>query len=130
MLAIDTNVVVRYVVGDGGEQFGRAVDIIEDNNDISIALTVVLETEWVLRDAYDYARQDVLAALQKVFGLPTVTLRDQGIGRKAMNLAASGMDFADALHLAQPGECEAFVTFDKPLVRKAKRLIDISVTPA
>jgi len=72
MLAIDTNVVVRYV-GDGGEQFGRAVDIIE-NNEISIALTVVLETERVLCDAYQYLRQDILAALKKIFVLPTVML--------------------------------------------------------
>jgi predicted nucleic-acid-binding protein len=129
MLAVDTNIVVRYVVGDGGEQFGRAVDILE-NNEVSIALTVVLETEWVLRDAYEFAREDVLATLEKVFGLPTVTLRDQGIVRKAMNLTASGMDFADALHLAQAGECEAFVTFDKHLVRKAKGLIDTPVKPA
>ena len=78
MLAIDTNVVVRYVVGDGGEQFGRAVDIVE-NNEISIALTVVLETERVLRDAYQYLRQDILAALKKIFGLPTVMLKDQRI---------------------------------------------------
>jgi predicted nucleic-acid-binding protein len=129
MLAIDTNIVVRYVVGDGGEQFGRAIEILE-NNEVSIASTVVLETEWVLRDAYEFAREDVIAALEKVFGLPTVTLRDQPTVRKAMNLLASGMDFADAMHLAQAGDCEAFVTFDRRLVRKAKGLIDISVKPA
>jgi predicted nucleic-acid-binding protein len=129
MLAVDTNVVVRYVVGDGGEQFGRAVDILE-NNDVSIALTVVLELEWVLRDAYEFAREDVLVALQKVFGLPTVTLKDQRIVGKAMKFAASGVDFADALHLAQAGECEAFVTFDKRLFRKAKGIIGIPVKSA
>ncbi len=129
MLAIDTNVVVRYVVGDGGDQFGRAVHIIE-NNDVSISLTVVLETEWVLRDAYEFQRQDVLAALEKVFGLPTVTIRDGHIARTAMSFAASGLDFADALHLAQSGACEAFVTFDRRFVRKAKGLIDTPVKSA
>lgn len=129
MLALDTNVVVRYVVGDGGDQFGRAVHIIE-NNDVSISLTVVLETEWVLRDAYEFQRQDVLAALEKVFGLPTVTIRDGHIARTAMKFAASGLDFADALHLAQSGACEAFVTFDRRFVRKAKGLIDTPVKSA
>jgi predicted nucleic-acid-binding protein len=123
MLAVDTNVVVRYLVGDGGEQFGRAVDIIE-NNQVSIALTVVLETESVLRDAYEYSREEILAALQAVFGLPTVTVVDQQIIRKAMNFTAAGLDFADALHLAQTRECEAFVTFDKRLARKVKGSID------
>ena len=129
MLAIDTNVVVRYVVGDGGEQFGRAVDIIE-NNEISIALTVVLETERVLRDAYQYSRQDILAALKKIFGLPTVMLKDQQIVWKAMTLAASGLDFADALHLAQSQGCQAFVTFDKRLIAKAASIDGMTVQAA
>jgi len=129
MLAIDTNVVVRYVVGDGGEQFGRAVDIVE-NNEISIALTVVLETERVLRDAYQYSRQDILAALKKIFGLPTVMLKDQQIVWKAMTLAASGLDFADALHLAQSQGCQAFVTFDKRLIAKAASIDGVTVQAA
>ena len=129
MLAIDTNVVVRYVVGDGGEQFGRAVDIIE-NNEISIALTVVIETERVLRDAYQYSRQDILAALKKIFGLPTVMLKDQQIVWKAMTLAASGLDFADALHLAQSQGCQAFVTFDKRLIAKAASIDGVTVQAA
>lgn len=129
MLAIDTNVVVRYVVGDGGEQFGRAVDIIE-NNEISIALTVVVETEWVLRDAYQYSRLRLLAALEKIFGLPTVMLKDQQIVWKAMTLAASGLDFADALHLAQSQGCQAFVTFDKRLIAKAASIDGVTVQAA
>ena len=129
MLAIDTNVVVRYVVGDGGEQFGRAVDIVE-NDEISIALTVVLETERVLRDAYQYSRLRLLAALEKIFGLPTVMLKDQQIVWKAMTLAASGLDFADALHLAQSQGCQAFVTFDKRLIAKAASIDGVTVQAA
>ena len=129
MLAIDTNVVVRYVVGDGGEQFGRAVDIVE-NDEISIALTVVLKTERVLRDAYQYSRLRLLAALEKIFGLPTVMLKDQQIVWKAMTLAASGLDFADALHLAQSQGCQAFVTFDKRLIAKAASIDGVTVQAA
>jgi predicted nucleic-acid-binding protein len=126
MLAVDTNVLVRYVVGDGGGQFARAVAILE-NNDVSIASTVVLETEWVLRDAYEYGREEVLSALTRVFGLPTVTLADSGSVHGAMALAASGMDFADALHLAQSDECKAFITFDKRLAKRARYLGGVPV---
>jgi predicted nucleic-acid-binding protein len=120
MLAVDTNVIVRYVVGDGGEQFTRAVEILEENN-VSIALTVVLETEWVLRDAYELSREEVFYALEKLFGLPTVNVADPGAVQRAMTLAMSGMDFAEALHLAQSRECEAFLTFDKRLAKRASR---------
>jgi predicted nucleic acid-binding protein len=34
----------------------------------------------------------------------------------------SGLDFADALHLAAARDCEAFVTFDQALVKSATRL--------
>lgn len=129
MLAIDTNIVVRYLVGDGGDQFDRAVDILE-NNETSISLTVVLETERVLRDAYELGSDDVLAALQKIQGLPTVRIREERVARDAIHLSASGLDFVDALHLAQSDGCAAFVTFDKRLVRTAKGLIDFTVKSA
>lgn len=120
MLAIDTNIVVRYVIGDGGNEFRRAVDVIE-NNQVSVSLTVILETEWVLRDAYEFQRNDVLSAFESLFGLPNVSVTNPQAMRKAINLAESGLDFADALHLAQVAGKETFVTFDKDLVKRASR---------
>jgi predicted nucleic acid-binding protein len=46
---------------------------------------------------------------------------------RALDYAEQGLDVADALHLAQAIECEGFVTFDKPLLRKARRLTDARV---
>jgi predicted nucleic-acid-binding protein len=126
MLAVDTNIVVRYVVGDGGGEFARAVDIVE-NNRVSIALTVVLETEWVLRDVYEYQRGEIISAFEKFFGLPNVSVPELAVVRTAMKLTGSGLDFADAVHLAQIGAQDTFVTFDKALVRRAKRHVGISV---
>jgi predicted nucleic-acid-binding protein len=126
MIAIDTNIVVRYVVGDGGDEFVRAVRIIE-SNPVSIAMTVVLETEWVLRDAYDFSRAEVLSAFARLLGLPTVSVAEPLVVRRALDYAEQGLDFADALHLAQAAECEAFVTLDRPLARKAKRLTEARV---
>jgi predicted nucleic-acid-binding protein len=121
MLAIDTNIVVRYVVGDGGGEFVGAVNVIE-NNQVSIAVTVVLETEWVLRDVYEFSRAEILSAFTRLFGLPTVSVAEPLAVRRALNYAERGFDFADALHLAQASERDAFVTFDKRLARKAGRL--------
>jgi len=121
MLAIDTNIVVRYVVGDGGDEFVRATNIVE-NNQVSIAVTVVLETEWVLRDVYEFSRAEVLSAFTRLLGLPTVSVAEPLAVRRALDYTERGLDFADALHLAQAVECEAFVTFDKRLARKAGRL--------
>ena len=120
MLAIDSNVLVRYVVGDGGGEFDRAVHVIE-NNPVWIALTVVLETEWVLRDVYEFPRIEVLSTLERLFGLSTVSVAEPLVVGRAMRLAQSGMDLADALHVAQAPEKATFVTFDKALVKRGPR---------
>src|SRR3954471_11069924 len=58
MLAVDTNVVVRYVTRDHPEQSPRAKALI-DGNDVLLATTVLLETEWVLRSAYGFDRAEM-----------------------------------------------------------------------
>jgi hypothetical protein len=56
-----------------------------------------------------------------------VNLVDPGAVQRAMTLATSGMDFANALHLAQSRVCEAFFTFDKRLAKRASRGAGVAV---
>ena len=53
MLAIDTNLILRYLTGDRPEQSPKARTLI-DNEEVFVCTTVLLETEWVLRSAYGY----------------------------------------------------------------------------
>ena len=126
MLAIDTNVVVRYLVRDDVAQFERATSIIE-NESVFVTPTVVLETEWVLRDFYQLSREQVLTFLRHFCGLATVTVGEALAVERALSFADGGLDFADALHLAQSEGCNAFVTFDKRLERKARGLDHVDV---
>ncbi len=48
MLAIDTNLIVRYLTADHPEQSARAKALIE-GAEVFVCTTVVLETEWVLQ---------------------------------------------------------------------------------
>lgn len=119
MLAIDTNLIVRYLTGDHAKQSARARALI-DGEPVFVAITVILEVEWVLRSAYAYHAADVARALRIFAGLPTVTVEDGAMVAAALDLAEKGMDFADALHLTRTGHCEGFVTFDRKLVKAAK----------
>ena len=121
MLAVSPNVVVRFLTRDDAAQFARADALIRDE-DIFISATVLLETEWVLRSAYGYARTRIIAALRDLAGLPRVTVEDPDAIETAFAWMAAGIDFADALHLATTRHCEAFVTFDRPLVAAARRV--------
>lgn len=38
-----------------------------------------------------------------------------------------GLDFADAIHLSKSTDCDAFMTFDKKLVKAAAKIARLSV---
>ncbi|WP_300574808.1 type II toxin-antitoxin system VapC family toxin [Phenylobacterium sp.] len=121
MLAIDTNIVVRLLVGDHPDQSARARALIERHR-VLAPTTVVLESEWVLRGAYGLAKADVLAALRAFAGLPNVSLQEPERVAAALRWAEGGMDFADALHLGAAADCEAFVTFNRRMARASEGL--------
>jgi predicted nucleic-acid-binding protein len=88
---------------------------------------VLLETEWVLRRGYRFRRDRVIAALAAFAGLPRVRLEDPVVVARALDWVRSGMDFADALHLAKAEGCEAFVSFDQRFAAMANVLSEVKV---
>jgi predicted nucleic-acid-binding protein len=121
MLAVDTNIVVRYLARDDAAQTARA-DKVFHNQPILLVKTVVLESEWVLRYRYGFDRQAIVTALRALAGLPGVHLEDAPVVAQALDWFAAGMDFADALHLASAGAATRFATFDKALATSARRM--------
>jgi predicted nucleic acid-binding protein len=121
MLAIDTNIIVRYLTGDSPDQAAQARALI-DGNDVFVSVTVLLETEWVLRSVFGYGSLDLAQGLRAFGGLSKVMIEDAGLAAQALDWLEGGMDFADALHLAKAAGCEAFVTVDRTLLRAATAL--------
>ena len=119
MLAIDTNLIVRYLTGDHPTQAARARALI-DVQPVFVAVTVMLEVEWVLRSTYDYAPLEIARTLRAFCGLPTVNVEDGAVVSSALDLSEKGMDFADALHLGKSAHCDGFATFDRRFVQAAK----------
>ena len=126
MLAIDTNLIVRYLTRDHPAQTKAAQTLI-DENDVFVCITVCMETEWVLRSVYGFEAGRVASALTAFAGLPRVTLENPTAVSKALGWMAKGVDFADGLHLASARDCEAFVSFDRAFAKAANGLGDIKV---
>lgn len=123
MVAVDTNILVRLLTNDDPGQARKAADLL-NREEVWIARTVLLETAWVLRYFYNLAPAAIHRALARLLGLPNVRVEDpHGVGQ-ALQWFAGGLDFADALHLSASTRLEAFVTFDRKLIRKAGRLED------
>ncbi len=123
MLAVDTNVVVRYLTGDDPVQSPAARILITENR-VFVCTTVLLETEWVLRSTYDYPLERIAKSLRAFSALPTVTLESRAFAEAAFILAEQGLDFADAFHLVQTKHCAAFLTFDRRLTKVGSALTD------
>lgn len=121
MRAIDTNVVVRFLTGDDPGQARRA-RVVLDAGPVLVPTTVILESEWVLRSGYGLEKTEVIGALLGFAGLPNTVLQEPERVSRALEWAAAGLDFADALHLAAAADCEALVSFDRKLASAAKRV--------
>lgn len=126
MIAVDTNVLVRFLVHDDARQAARAAALIR-GDDIWISRTVLLETEWVLRSLYAFPPERVAQALRGLAGLQTVFLEGELKAAKALDWLEGGLDFADALHLASAEHAARFATFDHKLARQAKRLTALEI---
>lgn len=112
MRAIDTNILVRLLVEDDTAQ-ATIVRGIFAAGDVFIPTTVLLETAWVLGSVYRVPPDRVRAALEATVALDGVTVESPETARLALAQAATGMDIADAFHLAASRTCTAMLTFDR-----------------
>jgi predicted nucleic-acid-binding protein len=126
MIAVDTNILIRILTKDDPAQAKRASKLMEAD-DIFIPKTVILETEWVLRYAYNISRDLIFEALQRLFGLPNIHLEDPRSLSQALSWYAIGLDFADTLHLASSTRADRFATFDKTFAKKASTLTAMEI---
>lgn len=125
MIAIDTNILVRLLTRDSEAEY-KASHKLFAAEEIFIPDTVVLETEWVLRHAYDLNPVEICDTFRKVFGLPNVSLTNGQRVAQAISWHEAGLDFADAFHLVLSQGMSSLKTFDKDFIKKSK---DISECP-
>nr|WP_255696949.1 type II toxin-antitoxin system VapC family toxin [Sandaracinobacteroides sayramensis] len=98
----------------------RAARAAIEGGDIFISTTVLLESEWVLRSAYEFDPAGIASSLRGLAGLSGVTVEEPALLAQALDWMGEGMDFADALHLARAEGCEVFLSFDRKLAKAAK----------
>jgi predicted nucleic-acid-binding protein len=120
MIAVDTTLLVRILTNDDPIQARRAIKILNSDH-IFIPKTVLLETEWVLRHAYEIGRSNIIIGFQKLLGLPNVNVEDPDSIYQAISWYENKFDFADALHLASSRRCTSFATYDSSLIKKSQK---------
>jgi len=123
MIAVDTNILVRYLLKDDPGQAALATNFLA-NNRCFILKSVLLELAWVLSSSagYNLPRATVHERLLHVLGLSCIEIEEPANVAQALTWYAKGMDFADALHLSGSVELSGLATFDRKFASTAENL--------
>jgi predicted nucleic-acid-binding protein len=112
-IAVDTNVLVRYLVWDDIDQAEEATRVIESATHVVISTVVLCELVWVLRRHYRYSRTETAKVINGLSRSRAVEL-DRGAVAAGLDTLAKGADFADGVIQFEISarRCDTLVTFD------------------
>lgn len=123
MIAVDTNVIVRYLVGDNTEQSEaarRLFDGLTPDSPGFICREVIIEVAWVLERSYRFTRVRVAEALMGLTSSDTLTVENSDdVAAAAHRYRRGGPGFSDLMVLsaAEREGATPLHTFDRTLAR-------------
>lgn len=124
MIALDTNVLVRFLVQDDplqAEMATKVIDQLTDDAQGFVSREVLIELVWVLERAYRLGRAEIAVALDGLLSATELDIEGSDEVAPALELYRNdGFGFADLMiaAAAQRAGASDLVTFD----RKAARL--------
>jgi predicted nucleic-acid-binding protein len=120
--ALDSNVLLRYLVGDDRHQAAIAERIIEGcrdaNEPLFIPVLVLCETIWVLDRVYSQSKAQIIEAIEALLVMDLLRFEHDRLVRSAFDrFREARADFPDYLigEIATAAGCRDTVTFDKSL---------------
>ncbi len=126
-VTVDTNVLVRAVMGDDEAQAPAAGALLRKAEVIAVPLPCLCELAWVLRRVYGVGPADIAAAIEALLDAANV-VADRPAVEAGLAILKAGGDFADGV-IAHEGARlggATFVSFD----RKAVALVVAQGRPA
>lgn len=125
MIALDTNVLVRYFVEDDPVQTPAAQELVKGltpRHPGFISREVAIEVVWVLDRTYGFSSAQIEEALMRLIATDSLEVEvPQDVARAASGYARGEADFADLMILAAAERAGAgpLYTFDRKLARLA-----------
>ncbi len=123
MSGVDTNVIIRYLVGDDAEQAEAAralLDGFTPDDPAFICREVVMEVAWVLERSYHFTRSRVAEALMDLTASDSLAVENPDDVAAAAHLyRQEGVGFSDLMVLSAAKRAGAtpLYTFDRRLAR-------------
>jgi predicted nucleic-acid-binding protein len=120
MIGIDTNILVRFLVGDDTRQANKVYKLFkkaeEEKTEFFVPSLVVLELIWVLESAYDIDRSYIIDSISQLVLMPIFQFENlSAIQKFVVEAQESKFDLSDLLiaQTANANGCETVFTFDK-----------------
>ena len=123
MIAIDTNVMIRYLTRDNPEQAEAARALLQGlttDNPGFICREVVIEVVWVLERSYRFRRERIANIVVELVATDTLVIEDDNDVAQADAAYREGSaDFSDLMILAAANRVGAqpLYTFDRRFAR-------------
>jgi predicted nucleic-acid-binding protein len=123
-LAVDTNVIVRFLTGDDPTQSPAAISLFRAAASgrvrLLISTPIIQETVYVLETFYEGTPETIAPKLLSLLNLPGIICPDSRWMQDALHwYRAKNADFGDAILCAfAQKEGFAVATFDKGLIKK------------
>ena len=129
MIAIDTNVLLRYLLGDDALQSKKASRLIKGSWRVLVPDAVLVETVWTLEGRkYQLEKKEIVKTISHLFHEPSIVFENGQVVWKALNsykkakpVKGKEVGFADALIVCKSRniiekmneEFEGVYSFDK-----------------
>jgi predicted nucleic-acid-binding protein len=118
--ALDTNILIRFLVEDDARQLAAAARLIRrctaSGESLYVPITVSLELEWVLRANFGFDKVAVMRTMSQLLSSVELSFQSEGALESALILYGQGSaDFSDCLHVALTATAgqQPLWTFDK-----------------
>ena len=120
MKGVDTNILVRFLVGDDELQARKVYTIFKkaeaDKHELFVPLLVILELVWVLESVYKIKRKEIVASISDLLLMPILKFEQQSALQQFIHAAPkNSYDLSDLIiaHSAKEQGCETVMTFDR-----------------
>ena len=123
MIALDTNVLVRYLVRDDAEQAEAARALLESltaDRPGYVCREVAVELVWVLERAYGYSRDQIATVLEELVATEGLVIEAaDDVARAAFRYRIGGTGFSDMMIVlaAERATALPLYTFDQKAAR-------------
>ena len=117
---------MRLIVQDDERQLAIITKLLDDG-ELQANLSVVLETEWVLRSRFQYDRERIYSVFASLLNLQGLEFEFADVLEWVLTQYRHGADFGDMIHLATAREADRFLTFDRGLASSAGQNSPVAV---